>query len=152
MAAVTNIIAALGIDSTLWMQLGTFAFVYLFLKQLVFNPYFRAFEERQDQTQGNQEKAEEIFAQTRELSAVYQRKARSLNADIKAVYDKAKLEATREQDKIVSEAREKAKKVIESAREKIQEQMNHAREGLIRETPELSRVISDNLLPKEVRQ
>jgi F0F1-type ATP synthase membrane subunit b/b' len=72
MAAVSNIITALGIDSTLWMQLGIFLITYVLLRVIAFNPYFKAFEGRQGLTEGNQVKAEQIFAQTRELEALYE--------------------------------------------------------------------------------
>jgi len=152
MAALTNIITALGITTPLWVQLGIFLVSYIILRVLVFNPYFKAFQGRQGMTEGNQTKAEQIFAQTRELEATYQRKLRGLNADTKAIYDKARLEATKEQEKVQGEAREAARVTIDKARAQIQEQLNHAREELIKETPQISRIISDRLLPKEVRQ
>jgi F-type H+-transporting ATPase subunit b len=152
MAAVSNIITALGIDSTLWMQLGIFVVTYILLRLLVFNPYFKAFEGRQGMTEGNQVKAEQIFAQTRELEALYQRKLRGLNADIKAIYDKARAAASKDQEKIQAEARESARATVDKARARIEEQLNQAREDLMKETPQISRAISERLLPKEVRQ
>ncbi|MCB0350575.1 MAG: ATP synthase F0 subunit B [Bdellovibrionales bacterium] len=151
MAAVANIITALGIDTSLWLQLGIFAVTFIFLNQFVFKPYYKAFDARQGQTVGNNEKAEQIFAQTRELEALYQRKARNLNAEIKEIYDKTRVEANREQERIQAEAREKAKNSMEEVRAKILEQFNHAREELIKQTPELSKIISKKLLPPEVR-
>lgn len=152
MAAVANIITTLGIDTTLWIQLLTFVVSYIFLHMVVFTPYFKAFEARQGQTVGSNEKAEQIFAQTRELETLYQRKARNLNAEIKDIYDKVRLDAVREQEKIQAEAREKAKVAIEDARKKIQEQFNYAREELIKQTPLVSKTITEKLLPAEVRQ
>jgi F0F1-type ATP synthase membrane subunit b/b' len=151
MNAVIGIITALGINSTIWLQLGIFLFTFMFLKTVVFAPYFRAFGERQNSTQGNQEHAEKIFAQTRELETLYQRKSRSLNAEIKALYDKVRLEAAAEQEKIQAAAREKAKSVIDKAREQIQGELNRAREDLIKEAPALSRAITEKLAAKEVR-
>jgi F0F1-type ATP synthase membrane subunit b/b' len=152
MATITNIISALGINQTLWVQLALFLFAYLFLRYFVFQPYFRAFEDRQSKTTGNQEKAEQIFSQTRELEAMYQRKARGLNADVKTIYDKARLEATIEQERIHSEAREKAKASLDKARLHIQEQVAIARAELDKQAPELSRAIAERLLPTEVKQ
>jgi F-type H+-transporting ATPase subunit b len=149
MADIENILVALGINSTLWIQLGIFVFVFLYLNSFVFKPYFAAYLERQNRTMGNQEKAEQIYAQTRELEALYQRKMRGLTADIKAIYDKARSEATIEQEKLYAEAREKAKMTLESARNKIESEYNKAREELMRQAPELSRTISVRLLKNE---
>jgi F-type H+-transporting ATPase subunit b len=150
MGTLNSIIVSLGIDPTLWIQLGVFLVTYSFLKIFVFNPYFAAFESRQGQTQGNQEKAEEILAQTRELEMLYQRKARGHNAEIKELFDNARTDASKEQDRLQAEAREQARKTIEAARAKIEEQYNIAREQLIKQTPELSKVITERLLPSEV--
>jgi F-type H+-transporting ATPase subunit b len=152
MDTVTSIISSLGIDTTLFIQLGIFAVVFAFLKTVVFTPYFKAYEERQKKTQGNQQLADQLWAQTRELEAQYQRKARSLNTDVKAIFDKARLEATVEQEKIYSEARDKAKSTVDKAREVVQGELNRAREDLIKEAPELARGIKERLLSHEVRQ
>jgi F0F1-type ATP synthase membrane subunit b/b' len=75
-----------------------------------------------------------------------------LNSDIKAIYDKARTTASKEQEKIQAEARETARATVDKARARIQEQTNQAREDLLKETPQISRAISERLLPKEVRQ
>lgn len=150
MAALTNLIAALGLDSTVWIQLGIALFMFVYLITFVFKPYYSAFTERESRTTGNHEKAEQVYAQTRELEALYQRKARSMNADIKELFDKARGEAAREQERIQSEARSKAKASIDKAKEKIQGEINKAREDLIKQAPDLSRAISEKLVPEEV--
>jgi F0F1-type ATP synthase membrane subunit b/b' len=152
MEAVLSIISALKIDSTLWVQLGLFGVTYILLYYIAFKPYFKAFEGRQGLTEGNQVKAEQIFAQTRELEALYQRKLRGLNADLKDIYDKARLAALKEQERVQAEARESARLLLDKARQQIQEQVGRAREEIVKETPQVSRAITERLLPKEVRQ
>jgi F0F1-type ATP synthase membrane subunit b/b' len=152
MNAITGIITALGIDSTLFVQLGVFALVFLVLKYVAFDAYFAAFTERQKRTEGNQIHADKLLAQTRELETLYQRKARELNADVKAIFDRARLEATLEQEKIFSEAREKSKATVDRAREHIQGEINRAREDLLKEAPVLARSIAERLMNQEVKQ
>jgi len=152
MDTLTSIISSLGINATLFIQLGIFVVVFAFLKTVVFTPYFNAYEERQKKTQGNQQQADQLWAHTREIEAQYQRKARSLNTDVKAIFDKARLEAALEQEKIYSEAREKAKSTVDKAREVVQGELNRAREDLIKEAPELARGIKERLLSYEVRR
>lgn len=152
MAEFNNILIALGINSTLWVQLGLFLFVFFIVLNLVFKPYFNAYLERQSKTTGNHEKAEQIYAQTRELEALYQRKMRGLTADIKAIYDKQRAEAATEQEKLQAEAREKAKKIIEKARAQIEIEYNKAREELIKQAPDLGKNIAGRLLTNEGQQ
>lgn len=151
MEAVINIIKSLGVNDTIWVQLGLFLVVFFALKTLVFKPFFEAHEGRHNATQGNEEAAEKIFTQTRELESLYQRKARSMNADVKAIFDKARLEANLEYEKIIGEAKEKARLTLDKHRNHIQEEFNKAREDLIKEGPLLGVAIADKLLAEEVR-
>lgn len=151
MNAVLNIITALGIDTSLWYQLTIFIFTFVFVRQFIFAPYFKAYEGRQGQTVGYQKKAEQIFAQTRELEMHYQRKARGLTAEIQSIYDKAKSEAAKEQERIQQEASERARVALEKARSQIQEQYNRAREELIKQAPEIGAAMTAQLLSKRMQ-
>jgi F0F1-type ATP synthase membrane subunit b/b' len=91
-----------------------------------------------------------LTAQSRELEAAFQRKARSLNLDIKDIYDRARNEAVREQDKIATQARDKAKAYLDSARAELKDNTNRAREALIKEAPVVGQAITDRLLAKDV--
>lgn len=151
MEALTGLLQSLGVNSTLFYQLGIFAFSFFFIRYVAFEPYFRAHLVREQKTEGNQDQAEQIYAQTRELETLYQRRARTLSADIKSIYDKARGDANREQDKIISAARDKAKVSIERAREKIQGEFNKAREDLIKEAPAIGEAIRERLVGKELQ-
>jgi len=151
MNAITGIIAALGLDMTLFYQLGLFALAFFFLKGVVFDPYFKAFEERQNRTLGNQELADKLIEQAKQVEVEYQNKARALNSEIKSVYDKAQLEATVEQERIQGAARDKAKNAIDSAREVLQGEFNKAREDLIKSSPGLGQNIAEKLISREVQ-
>jgi F-type H+-transporting ATPase subunit b len=151
MTELTKIILSLGVDYTIWIQFGIFFIVFLTMKMMVFDPYFKCYLERQQKTSGNQEKADQLFAETRELEAVYQRKMRSLNSDMKEIFDKARSTAVSNQEHLQSEAREQAKIIIETGRKKIEIEFNKAREELMRETPELGKAIVNRLLSKEAQ-
>ena len=149
MDAILGIFTSLGVNSTIWIQLGIFLVVYAAFTSIVVKPYYSAFQERQNKTVGNEQVAETLGDQTRELEAAFQRKARELNLDIKEIYDNAKTEASREQTKIQTEAREKAKAQLEAARAKLKDEYNRAREELIKEAPQVGQLIKERLLAKE---
>lgn len=149
MVAVLNIIAALGINSSLWYQLAIFVVTFFMLRQFVFLPYFVAYQGRQGQIRGDHTKAEQIFAQTRELETHYQRKARGLTAEIKAIYNNAKQDAVKEQERIQVLATQKAKNRLEASRARIQEEYIRAREELAKQAPEFGHAISLRLLSSQ---
>ena len=146
MSTVIDILRQLGVNETLFVQLAIFIAVFSVLHTLVFRPYFSAYEKRKGATQGNAEVADKLINQTRELEASYQHKARELSAQIKSIYEKARLEALVEQDKIMAESRENTQRILEKARLHIEEETALAREKLNRETPEIGAAIADRLL------
>lgn len=148
METVLGIFTSLGANSTIVIQLGIFLVVFAFVLNVGFKPYFKAFEERQKRTQGNEKQAEQLVAQTRELEAMYQRKARNLNLDIKSIYDQERLAAQKEHERLLLEAKDKSKAIIDRARANIQEQYNRAREELFKEAPAVGRSIAEQLLSK----
>ena len=147
---IGGIFGGLGVDSTIWVQLGLFLFILTFLWKVTFEPYLAAFDERQNQTEGNQDEAEQIAAQTRELENIYQRNARGLNTDIKSVFDRRRLEAQKEHERLVVEAKDKAKGILDSARSTIESEYNRAREELLKESPAIGKSIASRLLSKEL--
>ncbi|MEK6555539.1 MAG: hypothetical protein AABZ31_09890 [Bdellovibrionota bacterium] len=149
MNSVLGIFTSLGVNSTIWIQLGIFLVAYVLFTTIVVKPYYKAFQERQSKTVGSEEAAETLTDQTRELEAAFQRKARELNLDIKDIYDQAKTEAAREQLKIQTESREKSKAQLEAARAKLKDEYNRAREELIKEAPQVGQLIKERLLAKE---
>jgi F0F1-type ATP synthase membrane subunit b/b' len=122
--------------------------VFTFVLHVGFKPYFRAFEERQKRTQGNEQQAEKLVAQAREMEAMFQRKARALNMEIKAIYDQERAAAHKEHERIIVDAKDKAKAIVDRARAKIQEEYNKAREELFKEAPAVGRSIAEQLLNK----
>jgi F-type H+-transporting ATPase subunit b len=151
MDALLNIMKALGVNETLVVQLGIFLVTFVIIRNLVFKPFYLAFEGRHKSTEGNEEQAEKIIAQALELESLYQKKARSLNADVKAIYDKARGEANLENERLLNEAKEKSRETLDKYRSQIQEEFNKAREGLIKEGPAIGATIAQKLLADEVR-
>lgn len=150
MESILGIFQSLGVDSTLWIQLIIFLVFYVVFTQLVVKPYFHAFQEREKRTVGSEDLAGRLVDQTREMEAVFQKKARELNLEVKEIYDQAKAEAAREQIKIQNDSREKSRVQIEAARAQLKDEYMRAREELIKEAPVVAQLIKDRLLAKDL--
>ncbi len=143
---ILSIIHSLGINDTLFIQMAIFIFVYLILQSLVFKPYHRAHQKRKTATVGNNEVANQFVEKAKTIENAYQIKAREISSKIAGIYEKARLEATVEQDKIYVESREQIQRILEKARLHVQEEATLAREQLARETPQIGAAIADRLL------
>lgn len=149
MESILGIFSSLGVNSTIWIQLGLFLTIYFVFNALVVKPYFNAYLIRQEKTVGSQEHANALTDQARELESAFQRKARELNQDIKEIYDQARAEALVEQNKIQNESRSAAKNKIESAREKLKDEYNRAREELLKEAAGVGQTIKERLFSRD---
>ena len=145
-----EILAALGINNTIWLQLGCFIVAYLALSQLIFKPYLAAFHERAQRTVGNEESAERILAEATELQTQYEAEARQVNSQFKAVYDQSRTDAMREHDRIVAAAREQASNFVEKNRTEIKAQIEQAQKQLSKEAPVVGAAIAGRLIGKDV--
>lgn len=143
------ILESIGLDQTLFIQFAIFFVTYIFINQLVFKPYNKAFEERTKKTVGNQGLAEQALEETKVLELEYEQKARMINSEFKTIYDASKAEALHEYDRLISEARENAKNVLTANRKKIANELEKAKLDLSKEVPLVSDAIVSKLLGKE---
>ena len=145
-----EILTALGVNSTIWVQFVCFLVAYVAISQLVFKPYMAAFNERVRRTSGQEESAEQILSEMHSLRSQYEHKARDVNAQFKAIYDQRRTEAMREYDRIVQAARELASKYIEENRQEIQREVEKARKDMVEQSPQVGAAIATRLVGKDV--
>jgi F-type H+-transporting ATPase subunit b len=144
-----EMITSLGLDWTMFAQMGIFLVVFLVLKNVLFEPYFAAFHERRERTVGQAEAAERYVHEAKELEAQYSAKAQEINAEFRAIYDKTRSETQKEYDRVIQEARSKAKTWTEQARTKIEKEVRDAKQQMSPDVPVISQLIIAKMLGKE---
>jgi F-type H+-transporting ATPase subunit b len=147
-----EILSALGVNWTIWIQLGCFVVAYLALSQLIFKPYLAALHERNQRTIGNEEYADRVIEETHQLQGRYEERAREINQQYKSIYDRSRVEATREHDQIVLRARQEAMKLIEQNRIAIEKEVRAAKDELSQQVPVVGLAIASKLVGKELAQ
>jgi F0F1-type ATP synthase membrane subunit b/b' len=145
-----DLLAQLGVDSSLGIQLLLFLIVFAILKYLLFTPYYAAYVERRERTLGKTELAERFVSEARELEAQYGIRAQEANDRFRTVYDSARTEAVKEYDRLVSQARAKSRTMIEESRQGIEKQMTAARTQLGQEVAGVSQLINRKLIGKDL--
>lgn len=145
MDAVLSIFQSLGINVSLFIQLGLFVVIFYLLKHLVFTPFFAAYEDRESMTYGNEELAEKLNAQSLELESIYQNKARELNEEIKSLFDQSRTEVQKESEELFKKARQEAKEKIDKSRAEIMASYNAAKNELSKEIPDIADSIASQL-------
>ena len=148
MAILTN----LGINGSLWVNLGIYIFVMLVLTFVLFGPYFKAYKERVERTFGRAQLAERYVLETQEMQTQYEAKARELSSQYKSAFDHARSLAMREYDQLVSAARQESRRMIDGAKSKITAEADKAKAALKSEVPFVGKVIAARLLGKDLVQ
>lgn len=144
-----DVLSALGVNSTLFLQFFVFLIAYVFLNTLVFVPYHRAYEERKKRTEGNSDRAERILSESQQLEIEYEKKARELNKETKNIYDLERSEAMKIYDQTINQAREKNKLLIEENRLFIQQEVLKVRDDMKKEWPQVAEGVVKKLMNRE---
>ncbi len=140
------IIQQLGINYSTLYCLLIFIFTFFTLKNLVFDHYYKAYEERENRTKGGEVQAQDLLIKTAELKAQFESEAKDINAEVKSIFDEKRAEAQSVYSKIVESAKEEADKYIAIAREHINSEARRASEQLKVEAPSVALVITKKML------
>ena len=146
---LSAILTGLGVNSTVWIQLGLFLFTFVLLNNLVFKSYQRAFQERHDKTLGGEDLTKQLVLEAQEIQSRYEKRARQVNDQIKSAYDSAMGEAYKKQNEIMENTRKEAAEALKQARAKITTQVRDARGALHNDLPAISSLIVAKLMGKE---
>ena len=146
-----DILLAIGIDQTVFVQLIIFLVTFFFLNFLVFKPYFNAHQERAQRTIGNTNLAAQVIEDVHGLECEYQEKAKKINHQHKTIFDESKTKAMEEYDSIISSARIRSKEILEKNKKMIQKEIKKSEDQLLSEVPVVSSAIASKILGKEIR-
>lgn len=149
MDTALQLVQSLGINSTVWTQLGIFLTSFIFLYTIVFRPYFQAHYERHRRTEGGKEDTSQILQSNQVLQAEYERRARDVNDKVRLAFEKAKTEALQEQSNILGRARDSATHQIKLSRDKLEKELQTARQQLSQEIREIGVIVATKLIGAE---
>lgn len=141
-----SILSALGIDSTLFVQLGIYLVAYVILYTIAFKPYFLASEERRKQTSGSLDSAAKVAEQIAHAEEKYQTRARQINDEVSFLFKEQRALATKEIDGIYKSAQEKTKAISNQAQQQISLQLEKASTALAQSSDEVAKVIVEQIL------
>lgn len=145
-----EILASLGVNSTIGIQFCIFLVAFLVLNLLVFKPYLAAYEEREKRTSGQTKAAEGLFEEANKLKEEYASMARTQLEESQAIYAQAKKEAGSVYQEKVDEAKKVASSEVEKARIEIANQLSAASTNIKSEVSSISGIISEKLIGREL--
>lgn len=146
MSQVIDILTSLGIDGTVFYQFAIFFVAFFSMNIIVFKPYLAAYKKRLDRTVLGQEATSDLLAEVEKKEKEFQDEARSLNHEIKDIFDEANGRAKKEVEKILIDARKQADQKVEEERKNLNEAVIEARKELETHVPSISKSISERFV------
>lgn len=140
------ILNQLGINYTTFYCFLIFVFTFFFLKEILFRPYFIAFEEREGRTKGGENKARDFQAKTEQAKQEFEAEARDISAEIKSIFDETRGLAIKETEKLVHDARKSAEQVVDETRTRIAAEVKKAQDQMRVEIPGVALAITKKML------
>lgn len=145
MNVVLQILLQLGANETVFIQFGLFVVTISFLTVVVYGPYFKAYDQRMNQTKGADQVADETQNEAKKLEVIYQSKAREINEKIKSIYEDIRKAALDQVSTVVNAGKSEVSATADQARAQIQAQKNNAEKDLVQVSQEVATEISKKL-------
>lgn len=141
-----EILLQLGANETVFIQFLLFVVTISFLTVFIFNPYFKAYDQRHKLTKGAEQVAGETQDEQKKLEQIYQLKAREINSKIKTIFDSSNQEASKvSQEKIELAKNQIAIKINESAKQ-IDLEKNNAEKQVLQIADGVSQEITKKIM------
>ena len=145
MDVVLKILLQLGANQTVFIQFVIFVISISFLTIFVFGPYFKAYDQRMQQTKGADQVAYETQDEAKKLESIYKTKAREINDKIKNIYDESRAAAGAQAGEIMAAGKSQIATTTEAARNKILTQKQSAEKEVASISQEVANEITKKL-------
>lgn len=137
-------------NATLPLMAIQFVLLTVVLTFLLYKPVAKVLDERESYISTNLTEASEKLLKADELYTQYEEQLKSARLDAQSVVSKAESEAKETVAGEITQARADAAKLIEQTNKELEAQKSLALEKLETQVDELSQLIKDKLLGKEV--
>jgi F0F1-type ATP synthase membrane subunit b/b' len=140
-----EILLQLGANQTVFIQFALFIISISFLTIFVYGPFYKAYDQRLQQTKGADQVAYETQEEAKKLESIFQARAREINQKIQGVFETSKNQASASANIILNDAKAKVVEVTESARKDIGAQKANAEKDVQKISTDVAAEISKKL-------
>ncbi len=140
-----EILLQLGANKSVFIQFILFIISISFLTLYVYGPFFRAYDQRLQQTKGADQVAFETKEEAKKLEQIFQTRAREINHKVQAIFENEKKQAGESATIILNEAKAVATETAEKARQNIATQKTNASRDIQSISQEVAAELSKKL-------
>ncbi len=149
MAASPILGVYIDVDGTILVQMGAFLIALFMLHFLLYRPYLKTLDLREENVGGSEEQAGEMGAQADVLEKKYEKNIRQARRDAQEVRESLRQQGLAEQREIHDEVREEIEAKLAEERATIDEHVQKAREDIEQRAETLAEAMVDRLIPEQ---
>jgi F-type H+-transporting ATPase subunit b len=139
--------AQIDIDGTVVVQMILFFLVLFFLHFVLFRPYLKAVDAREDGVEGAREEAAEMETRAGRVIEEYEGKMRQARRDAQDVRESLRNQGLQEQNDMVQEVREELQGKLQQERARIADKVDSARSDIEQRAQGLADSMVAKILP-----
>lgn len=140
----------ISLDYTVLIQIVSFLLFWFFLNRLVFTPFRRVIEEREQRTDGVKTETESLIEERRRLQEEVESQIAQARAEGKNIKEEILQEALRTRETLLSQAQGNAAKVLQTAREDIQQEVQRAQGPVAKEAEAIAQQMAEKILGRKI--
>lgn len=136
------------IDGTILVQMAAFLVALVMLHFLLYRPYLRTLDLRDENVEGSEEEAGEMGAQAEVLENKYDKQIRQARRDAQEVRESLRQQGLAERDEMHQEVRREVEAKLDEQRAEIEDHVQRARRDIEHRAEGLAEAMVDKLVPE----
>ncbi len=140
----------IALDYTVLIQIASFILFWVFLNRLVFTPFRRVIEEREQRTDGVKTETESLIEERRRLQEEVESQIAQARAEGKNIKEAILQEALRTRETLLSQAQGNAAKVLQTARKDIQQEVQRVQGLIAKEAEAIAQQMTEKILGRKI--
>lgn len=140
----------ISLDYTVLVQIASFLLLWFFLNRLVFTPFRRVIEEREQRTDGVKTETESLIEERRRLQEEVESRIARAGAEGESIKEAILQEALRTRERLLNQAQGNAAQVLQAAQEEIQQEVQRVH-GLVAEEAEaIAQQMAEKIIGRKI--
>ncbi len=140
----------ISLDYTVLIQIASFLLFWFFLNKLVFTPFRRLIEEREQRTDGVKTETESLIEERRRLQEEVEGKIARARAEGENIKEAILQEALRTRESLLAQAQGNAAQVLQTAREEIQQELQKVHGLVATEAEAIAQQMAEKILGRKI--
>ncbi len=140
----------ISLDYTVLVQIASFLLFWFFLNKLVFTPFRRVIEEREQRTDGVKTETESLIEERARLQEEVESQIAQARAEGKNIKEAILQEALRTRERLLNQAQGNAAQVLQTARDEVQQEVQRVQGLIAKEAVAIAQQMAETILGRKI--